>query len=203
MTIKKTTPDNGSPPKKKPARKTLSPRQQKVIEILQDWMSENVGKLTKWKVLEQAWYPKSIQNTPDKVFASLSMKRALKKVWMDAASLKRKHTELLNSSQISQLQTLMSVPAAEFIQVVVDNCPWSKYLSHYDIPMAWQRVYVFLMPDKITQARVLELAYKVTGWMAPEKHEVKFEAPVLYLPDNNRTLWEVQKPEKKKRKKDQ
>jgi hypothetical protein len=47
MTIKKTTPDNGSPPKKKPAGKTLSPRQQKVIEILQEEMVENGGKLTK------------------------------------------------------------------------------------------------------------------------------------------------------------
>jgi hypothetical protein len=47
MTIKKTTPDNGSPPKKKPAGKTLSPRQQKVIEILTSEKAENGGKMTK------------------------------------------------------------------------------------------------------------------------------------------------------------
>lgn len=164
---------------------------------------ENGGKIVKWEILAEAWYSKSVQATPDKVFWAQSMKRSLRKVWMDPASLKRKHTELLNSWVIQQLQTIIWVPVEPFVQVVIDNCPGSKYLSHYDIPMAWQRVYVFLMPDKITQARVLELAYKVTGWMSPEKHEVKFEAPVLYLPDNNRNLWELPKPEKKSRKKDQ
>jgi len=192
-----------TPQKKKPVKKTLSPRQKKVIDILQEEMVENGGKFTKWKVLEKAWYPPSTQSTPDKVFASQSMKRALKNVWMDPVSLKRKHIELLNSWVIQQLQTVIWVPVEPFVQIVIENCPGSKYLSHYDIPMAWQRVYVFLMPDKITQARVLELAYKVTGWMSPEKHEVKFEAPILYLPDNNRSLWEPPKPEKKGRKKDQ
>lgn len=195
MTIKKTTPDNGSPPKKKPTKKTLSPRQQKVIEILTGEKGENGGIFSKSEVVKEAGYSKTVQATPDKVFASLSMKRALKKVWMDAASLKRKHTELLNSSQISQLQTLMSVPAEAFIQVVIDNCPGSKYLNHFDIPMAGQRVFVFLMPDKMTQTRALDMAYKILWEYAPEKHEHtgkdwKELTPIVYLPDNNRTTWE-------------
>lgn len=192
MTIKKAeSASSDKKPKKKPEKQPTL-RQQKAIKIAQEQMVENGWKITKWKILEKAWYPPSTQNNPDKVFASASMKKALKKAWLDMNSLKMKHKELLNSTMITQLQVKMSLPIEEFIDTVLNGCPGSTYLNHFDIPMAWQRVFVFLMPDKMTQTRALDMAYKILWEYAPEKHEHtgkdwKELTPIVYIPDNNRT----------------
>lgn len=175
---------------KKQVRKP-SLRQQKAIKIITEKMVENGGKINKWEVLAEAWYSPAVQATPDKVFSSASMRKAVKSIWLDPKSLKIKHRQLMNATRIESIQVNMNIPADQFVEMFLKSMPWSQFLNWWDNDFLFTRIFYFLVPDVITQTRVLDMAYKISGEYAPEKHEHTGKdgealIPKIYLPDNAR-----------------
>lgn len=175
---------------KKPAKKP-SVRQQKAIKILTEKMAEKGGKINKWEVLAEAWYSPSVQATPEKVFATASMRRAVKSIWLDPKSLKMKHRQLMNACRIESVQATMDIPADAFVDMFLKWMQWSSFLHWWDNGFSHTRHYYFLVPDVITQTRVLDMAYKISWEYAPEKHEHTGKdwaslIPQIYLPNNSR-----------------
>lgn len=181
-TTRKTT----QKPKKKKASESLSPRQQKVIAKISETLAEN-GRISKGQILAEAGYSESVQISPSKVFNAASMRQALKKIGLDLSSLRSKHRQLLNAGQIQTLMISKEIPPDQFVEMFLDAMPGSRFLQYFDTMSA--RHYMFVVPDVIIQAKMLEMQYKILGEFAPEKHAItdtKGNDVVIYLPDNNR-----------------
>lgn len=181
-TTKKTT----QKPKEKKASESLSPRQQKVIAKISETLAEN-GRISKGQILAEAGYSESVQISPSKVFNAASMRQALKKVGLDISSLRTKHRQLLNAGQVQTLTVAKDIPPDQFVEIFLDAMPGSRFLQYFDSMTA--RHYMFVVPDVVTQAKMLEMQYKILGEFAPEKHAItdtKGNDVVIYLPENNR-----------------
>lgn len=173
-------------PKKKKASESLSPRQQKVIAKISETLAEN-GRISKGQILAEAGYSESVQVSPSKVFNAASMRQALKKVGLDISSLRTKHRQLLNAGQVQTLMIAKDIPPDQFVEIFLDAMPGSRFLQYFDT--AYGRNYMFVVPDVVTQAKMLEMQYKILGEFAPEKHAItdtKGNDVVIYLPENNR-----------------
>jgi hypothetical protein len=70
-------------------------------------------------------------------------------------------------------------------QKIEENYPWARYISYEIIEgNEWEekhRLARFAVPDKLTQDKALDKAYKVKGSYAPEKHEHTGEISLLSL----------------------
>ena len=150
------------------------------------------GGFSKREVLEEAWFSKSVQDTPEKVFWTASMKRAMKSAGLDLKSLKMKHKQLLNMGRIDKIECSMNIPPQDFVDMVLAAMPGSRFLNYWDNPTFRSRTMYFIIPDVYTQAKMLEMQYKILGEFAPEKHAItdsQGNDVTIYIPDNNRNQW--------------
>lgn len=173
----------------KRTQKSPSERQKKAVKILAEKMVENGGKLSKGEILKEAGYSDSITKNPAKIFESASMKKALKSAGLDLNSLKTKHRQLLNMWRIQSISASLFIPAEQFVDMVLDSIPWSRFLHYFDNPLGNTREYFFIFPDTITQTKALEMQYKILGEFAPEKHRIVDKDDndiVIFIPDNGR-----------------
>lgn len=173
----------------KKTQKSPSERQKKAVKILAEKMVENGGKISKGEILKEAGYSDAIAKNPAKIFESASMKKAIKSAGLDLKSLKMKHKQLLNMGRITNLQSIMSINPGKFVDMVLEDIPWSRFLNYFEDDFNNARHYYFIFPDTITQTKALEMQYKILGEFAPEKHRIVDKDDndiVIFIPDNGR-----------------
>lgn len=173
----------------KKIQKSPSERQKKAVKILAEKMAENGGKISKGEILKEAGYSDAIAKNPAKIFESASMKKAIKSAGLDLKSLKMKHKQLLNMGRIQSISASMHIPQEQFVNMVINSIPGSRFFHYFDMLLNSSREYYFIFPDTITQTKALEMQYKILGEFAPEKHRIVDKDDndiVIFIPDNGR-----------------
>lgn len=147
-------------------------------------MVENGGK-SKGEILEKAWYSEAVISTPDKVFWSKAIINALEDAWLTDEFLSKKHLELIQAHTIAKMPFPAWTEPEIMKKELEENVPWARYIS-FDpvINQDWDeymRYAKFSVPDRLTQDKALDKAYKIKWSYAPEKHDVDVKVSLLSL----------------------
>lgn len=124
----------------------------------------NGGNVT--QAMISAGYSKETANTPQKLTDSEGFKELMGKVLNDDLLIK-KHKELLESSHVDHMVFPTKLTDEEITEILAGvNCVPKKFIHSDTATHVW-----FFAADNKARKDGLDMAYKIFGAYAPEKHQ--------------------------------
>lgn len=136
-------------------------RQRKAIKIA----LENGGNVS--KAMREAGYSKAMAKNPQKIKKSKTWQQLMDK-FLPEQTVAEVHAQLLRSTRIEHAVFPVSMKDEEIIDLLATvNCTAKKFMHSEMQTHCW-----FWAPDNLARKAGVEMAHKLRGNFAPEKHEV-------------------------------
>lgn len=140
---------------------------QKLSEIILN--SKGQKNVTIGRILKESGYSESVCKNPDQVTESKGFKSLLDQ-YLPEELVNKTHSELLQAARLDDYKMDSNLSDKE-IEAIVEAVPGCKVRRILRVKGSPTVTVYFWTPDGQTRKSAVEMAYKLRGSFAPEKHE--------------------------------